>query len=1239
MEYTGDVYEITDSITKLLLNHNETSLVYEKSSVQEAGLYTITVSAPATTNYQAPVSKTIYVKVYYETEFTFKNGIGMSPENPVVLVYNEKEQLVDGYVTANSGVDLIYNPTKVQNVADYTITVTAPATEFYKDAETKLYIKVSPAVAKIGNKYYATIESALNAANGGDTVIVLPDSQISNGDVSLKTITANCEIKQGVTLNIPYELNKTSSGKGTGNNTTLEGTPTNTVIIASNITLTNNGTLIIGGILTGGNGGHEYAGHTYGQWSEIHLESGAKIESNGNIDCYGYIKDIDDNNSSLVHMKKGTLSIPFVLRDFYGGSVMSAIYKGISDFHSSAFNQFELRNITSKVRIEYGVQVKGWANLYAGSQINDTIIHLVGDIGSGALIELNNPNYSYLESKYDVDTEICNLNIYGGAKTNSMILKVSSATIDTSDVFFPISWRYKISLNRNNEKNQTTAEYTMDQRFKIMTGAELRIEEGVEAYINELIIYDSYNQSSKSGTMVNGSDAVITGSAASNMPILYPSGKAKGKLIVNGQLTVNKIGGEIYSETASSVLNVLTASSTTSYEPYVTSGKSILTKVDEYHKITLGLKLYYINSMDEFVNESEMFTLRDVASIGSYASFKRSNWTNVGWFSSTMKFTINYQYEYINGATPPVDIDIINSNATSVAFNDSFRLKQASQGDLIFVNWFNTDSSVIYKLNMLDYLKNPNFSGTITIVGQFKPNEKYVDINFNTGDYGSAIIIDPIRIAVSDLGNLDLSIFDDIFVYDQDDSKDKYFEGWYIDGDKVTSIPVESSGKEYTNGQVITLNANWKDKHEIVFHDANGEVVFIKYVHPDNLYYELPAGYDSSGNALAKADANKVTYTEKYEFNGWNTSKNNTDDNYYNVGYSFDMRGLDDSTKQTINLYANYSSSQWITISFSLSYGKIIINGYTKDSGDDSSIELPIGSTISITKVEFSGNNGNHQFKISTVNGGNNLSEAVIPSEENPYEVVLNENTTITVKSDNKSSTCLAEGTLITMADGTQKRVEDLQYGDQVLVFNHETGRLEVSTLIFNAHKEEPGTMRDVLNLSFSNGVNLRIVAHHGIFDSTLNEYVEISIDNVLEFIGHEFYYVSYVDGQFVSEKVILTGYNVTEEFIKVYSPITANQINCLAEGILTAPGLYNPLMNIFELDDNMKVDQEKKQADIEKYGLYEYEVFADYVSYEIYVAFGGQYYKVAVEKGLITFDEIIQIILDFNIKDSTGIK
>ena len=245
----------------------------------------------------------------------------------------------------------------------------------------------------------------------------------------------------------------------------------------------------------------------------------------------------------------------------------------------------------------------------------------------------------------------------------------------------------------------------------------------------------------------------------------------------------------------------------------------------------------------------------------------------------------------------------------------------------------------------------------------------------------------------------------------------------------------------------------------------------------------------------------------------------------------------------------------------------------------------------------------------------------------------------VTIRASSEADNgCFAPGTLITLADGTTKRVEDLVYGDLVLVFNHDTGQLDASAIIFNAHKDEPASIKDVLNLHFSNGNTLRIVAHHGLFDCTLNEYVEISIANVAEYIGHEFFSVSSEDGKFAHEKVVLTDYTITHEFIKVYSPITADQINCFGEGILTAPGLYNRLMNIFELDENMKVDAELKQADIDKYGLYEYAVFEEYVSYEIYRAFNGQYFKVAVEKGLITLEEIIDIILDFNIKNSTGI-
>jgi len=239
-------------------------------------------------------------------------------------------------------------------------------------------------------------------------------------------------------------------------------------------------------------------------------------------------------------------------------------------------------------------------------------------------------------------------------------------------------------------------------------------------------------------------------------------------------------------------------------------------------------------------------------------------------------------------------------------------------------------------------------------------------------------------------------------------------------------------------------------------------------------------------------------------------------------------------------------------------------------------------------------------------------------------------------KSEVKDSSCFAIGTQITMADGTLKKVEELNYGDKVLVFNHNTGKLDSSAIIFNAHKDDAEKIQNVLNLTFSNGNTLKIVLHHGLFDCTLNEYVEISLENVEKFIGHKFYNVSYLNGEFVSEKVSLVKYSVTSENVKVYSPITANYINCFGGGVLTAPGLYNALMNVFKLDDNMKVDSVLKQKDVDKYGLYKYSVFEKYISYEIFNAFGGEYLKIAVEKGLTTFEEIIKMILDFDVKNST---
>ncbi|MBQ8879748.1 MAG: InlB B-repeat-containing protein [Clostridia bacterium] len=225
---------------------------------------------------------------------------------------------------------------------------------------------------------------------------------------------------------------------------------------------------------------------------------------------------------------------------------------------------------------------------------------------------------------------------------------------------------------------------------------------------------------------------------------------------------------------------------------------------------------------------------------------------------------------------------------------------------------------------------------------------------------------------------------------------------------------------------------------------------------------------------------------------------------------------------------------------------------------------------------------------------------------------------------------CIAEGTLITLADGTRKAVEDLTYDDEVLIFNHHTGQIEVGHIAMLDHLGESAEWNVVVNLEFSNGEVLRIIWNHGLFDVTLNEYVFINARNAQDYVGHQFYSSVYTDGVFTSELVTLENAYVTEEYISVYNPTTAWHMNYFASGILNvtaAPDVVSGHMNYFELDSNMKYDEVKMMADIEKYGLYTYDDFKEYLTFEQYSALPFEYLKVSVGKGMITWDGIISII------------
>lgn len=223
---------------------------------------------------------------------------------------------------------------------------------------------------------------------------------------------------------------------------------------------------------------------------------------------------------------------------------------------------------------------------------------------------------------------------------------------------------------------------------------------------------------------------------------------------------------------------------------------------------------------------------------------------------------------------------------------------------------------------------------------------------------------------------------------------------------------------------------------------------------------------------------------------------------------------------------------------------------------------------------------------------------------------------------------CIASGSLITLADGSVDIVDNLQVGDEVLVFNHESGTFDVSYI---AYIENDGfDYYDTMTLYFEEGVSVKVMTEHGFFDNNLNQYVMINLENASDYIGHSFFYAYYDGEEYVSKTLKLLDYVIEEEYLNTYSFVTAIHYNHFVNGLLGMAAGIDGLYNIFELDANMKYDTNSKQNDIETYGLATYDDWSDYLTYEEFVAFNGCYVDVAMGKGMITREEIISIITRF---------
>ncbi len=228
---------------------------------------------------------------------------------------------------------------------------------------------------------------------------------------------------------------------------------------------------------------------------------------------------------------------------------------------------------------------------------------------------------------------------------------------------------------------------------------------------------------------------------------------------------------------------------------------------------------------------------------------------------------------------------------------------------------------------------------------------------------------------------------------------------------------------------------------------------------------------------------------------------------------------------------------------------------------------------------------------------------------------------TITLDADQNTPGCVIEGTLVTMADGSYRKVEELKNGDLLMVFNHETGKLDGAPIM--VYEKEPLQEYRIINCQFDDEL-VKINYEHGFFDLDLNKYVYFNDNNYANFIGHRF--VGFKNGQKTIQT--LKDCYVTYETCKVYGFATYKHYNCITNNILSIEGGIDGLFNIFEYEnDSLRYDPVKKQQDIEKYGLYTYDDLKHIANEIIFDAANGPYLKVAVGKGILTLERFKEIV------------
>ena len=467
------------------------------------------------------------------------------------------------------------------------------------------------------------------------------------------------------------------------------------VNIADGVTLTNNGSIFIGGVL--GRNGQAPTGMTVGKYSKITLGSGSSILNTGEITSYGFIKEKEGvrQPAKVSSSGNGILNLPIVIYDFRGGSFSSYAVGAlrISSWKAMPFNVFDFPNVQCDVYFTGKSVLNGTITVYANDKVVTSSASLIGPSDSSSLIRLTSgtikyrcsvPN-GYLYDDYAQGTAENKINrtkftVNGNVNIANMEINVG-VSIKTSEFHLPFSYKFAFDFE--------SGEINISNKVKLLAGCVFHIGQKASVNVNaETVFYQNYIP-------------VITTGRGDG----YPRYTKSASLINDGILTINSTFGGVVNS-ASQQAKIITGNSfsggvgTTEALTGQTGG---LRGTEEDHTenamFTLIDKQFFDVDDDKkmlYGKANSTLNSDKISGGTSYTSYALGKTTDYGWYDGVTLNDVTYGIRYeLNSATAinPNDVSSFNKTGSSIALK-----KLTNSSDKLLFDGFYYDSSFTKRL-------------------------------------------------------------------------------------------------------------------------------------------------------------------------------------------------------------------------------------------------------------------------------------------------------------------------------------------------------------------------------------------------------------------------------------------------------------------------------------------------------------------------------------------------------------